>query len=155
MSINDIFKGFPNLHPLFVHFPIVLLLLAAAAQLAVLFFPGNIQLKWLSLILIIAGCVGAFIAIQTAVHVSGDADEKALLIFERHRLYGQLTFYISLAASIIRFITIKWFPKRWTEIFLTIIFAGIALLVMITAHHGAQMVYLYGVGPQGNGVLSK
>ena len=155
MSLADIFKGFPNLHPLFVHFPIVLLLIAAIAQIAVLFFPGNKQLNWLSFLLVAAGCVGAFIAIKTATHVSGEADERALIIFEQHQLYGQLTFYISLGAAMIRFISFQWFTKKWVEIFLTITYITIGALVTITAHHGAQMVYLYGVGPQGNGVLSK
>jgi uncharacterized membrane protein len=155
MSIHDIFKGFPNLHPLFVHFPIVLLLLAAMAQLAVLFLAENKQLKWLSFLLIVTGCVGAFIAIKTATHVSGDADERAIAIYEWHQLLGQITFYSSLVAAILRFITIKWFTNNWVEIFLAVLFIAVGILVAITAHHGAQMVYIYGVGPMGNGILVK
>ena len=86
MDMHSLFAGFPNLHPLFVHFPIVLLLLAAVAQSSVLFFPTNTQLKWLSFSLIVSATVGAFIACKTGVHISGDADEKAFPIFETHKL---------------------------------------------------------------------
>ena len=153
--IHDLFKDFPNLHPLFVHFPIALLLAAVATQLAVLFFPKNINLKWFTLFLLLAGCIGAFIAVQTAVHVSGDADDKAIEIFETHRLFGLLTFWFSLAATIIRFVTIKWFRKKWMEILLAIVILSTGIFVTIAGHHGAQLVYIYNVGPQGNAVMSK
>jgi uncharacterized membrane protein len=48
-----------------------------------------------------------------------------------------------------------WYPKRWMEYVLIDLFTITVITVSITAHHGAQMVYVYGVGPQGNGILSK
>ncbi len=153
--LHDIFKDFPNLHPLFVHFPIALLLFAVLTQLAVLFFPNNKNLKWFTFALLISGCIGALIAVQTAVHISGDADDKALDIFETHRLFGLLTFWFSLGATLIRLATILWFRKKWFEIILTIIILTTAIFVTITGHHGAQLVYIYNVGAQGNNVMSK
>lgn len=152
---NDLFKQFPNLHPLFVHFPIALLLAAVAAQLAVLFFPKNTNLKWFTFFLLFTGCIGALIAVQTAVHVSGEADDKAIEIFESHRLFGLLTFWFSLAATLLRFVTIKWFRKKILEIILAIIILSTGIFVTIAGHHGAQLVYIYNVGPQGNNVMSK
>ena len=153
--IPNFLKEFPNLHPLIVHFPIVLLLLAMIAQLAVLFFPKNNQLKWLAFLFLLTGCIGTFIAIQTAVHISGDADDKALEIFEAHQRFGNLTLWFSLAATIIRCVTLKWFKKKGVEIFLTILLITISVLVTITGHHGAQLVHIYDVGPKGNNVMSK
>jgi uncharacterized membrane protein len=153
--IPDFLKEFPNLHPLIVHFPISLLVLGVLAQLAVLFSPENIQLKWLTFILLLGGCIGSLIAIQTAVHISGDADEKAIPIFETHELFGKLTFWFSLLATIFRFITIKWFSKKWLEIIVTALIFTTAIFVTITGHHGAKLVYIYGVGPQNNGIMSK
>ena len=153
--MQEIFKDFPNLHPLFVHFPIVLLLLAATTQIAILFFPKNSQLKWLTFFLIATGSLGAYMAMQTGTHLSGDADEKAFDIFETHYLFARLTFWTSLAASIIRLIALKWYAKRWMEYILVALFITIAVFVTITAHHGAKMVYIYNVGPQGNGILSE
>ena len=152
---HNLLKDYPNLHPLFVHFPIVLLLLAALSQFTVLFFPKNLQLKWLTFFFLITGCIGTFIAIQTAVHISGDADDKALEIFETHQLFGNLTLWFSLGATVLRFITIKWFGKKWLEIILTATVITIAVFVTITGHHGAQLVHIYDVGPKGNSVMSK
>ena len=153
--IPNFLKEFPNLHPLIVHFPIVLLLLAMIAQLAVLFFPKNNQLKWLAFLFLLTGCIGTFIAIQTAVHISGDADDKALEIFETHQRFGNLTLWFSLAATIIRFATLKWFKKKAVEIILTILLITISVFVTITGHHGAQLVHIYDVGPKSNNVMSK
>lgn len=153
--INELFKGFPNLHPLVVHFPIVLLIAATLAQLSVLFFPKNTNLKWLTLILLMGGCIMALIAIQTAAHISGDADDKAIEIFETHRLFGLLSFWFSLTSAILRFVLIKWFRKKWLEIILTTIIIATGTFVTIAGHHGAQLVYIYNVGPQGNNVMSK
>lgn len=153
--IHDLFKQFPNWHPLFVHFPIALLLFAVLTQLSVLCFPKNENLKWFTFALLISGCIGALIAVQTAVHISGDADDKALEIFETHRLFGLLTFWFSLAATLIRFATLKWFRKKWLEIILAILILTTGIFITITGHHGAQLVYIYDVGPQGNNVMSK
>ena len=153
--IYDLFKQFPNLHPLFVHFPIALLAFAVLVQLTVLFFPKNTNLKWLTFFLLLGGCMGSFIAVQTAVHISGDAEDKAIEIFETHRLFGLYTLWFSLAATIIRLITIKWFRNKWMEIILTAIILTTGALVAITGHHGAQLVYIYNVGPEGNNVMSK
>ena len=153
--IPNFLKEFPNLHPLIVHFPIALLLLAMVAQLAVLFCPKYNQLKWLTLLLLLIGCIGTFIAIQTAVHISSDADDKAIDIFEAHQRFGNLTLWFSLAATIVRFATLKWFKNKLVEIILTILLITTSVFVTITGHHGAQLVHIYDVGPKGNNVMSK
>ena len=153
--LPNFLKEFPNLHPLIVHFPIVLLLLAVLTQLAVLFFPKHAQLKWLTFFFLLTGCIGTFIAIQTAVHISGDADDKAIEIFETHQLFGNLTLWFSLAATIIRIATLKWFKRKLFEIIITVLMLTILVFVTITGHHGAQLVHIYDVGPKGNSVMSK
>ncbi len=153
--MQDLFKDFPNLHPLLVHFPIVLLLLALLAQSMVLFFKDNKTFKWISFFFMATGCLSAYIAMQNGTHISGDADEKAFAIFETHYLLANITLWSSLVISIIRLAVIKWYPRRWMEFVLLGLFTVTAITVSITAHHGAQLVYIYGVGPQGNGILSK
>ena len=153
--MQDLFKEFPNLHPLLVHFPIVLLLLALLAQGMVLFFKDNKTFKWISFFFIATGCLSAYIAMQNGTHISGDADEKAFAIFDTHFLFARITLWSALIISVVRFIVIKWYPKRWMEFVLLGLFTITAITVSITAHHGAQLVYIYGVGPQGNGILSK
>lgn len=155
MPFQDIFKEFPNLHPLVVHFPIAFLAGAVLVQFAVVIFPKNRPLKWFTFYLLLAGCIGALIAIQTSVHVSGEADDKAIEIFEAHRNFGLLTFWFSLLAAILRLVSLKWFKKKWFEIVVTAVIIITIVFVTITGHHGAQMVYIYNVGPRGNGVMSK
>ena len=153
--MQDLFKDFPNLHPLLVHFPIVLLLLALLAQSMVLFFKDNKTFKWISFFFMATGCLSAYIAMQNGTHISGDADEKVFAIFDTHLLFARITLWSSLVISIIRLAVIKWYPRRWMEFVLLGLFTVTAITVSITAHHGAQLVYIYGVGPQGNGILSK
>ena len=155
IMLPNFLKEFPNLHPLIVHFPIVLLLLAMLSQLTSLFFPKNIHLKWQTFFFLLTGCIGTFIAIKTAVHISGDAEDKAIEIFEIHQLFGNLTLWFSLSATIIRFVTLKWFKKKVVEIILTILLITISVFVTITGHHGAQLVHIYDVGPKSNNVMSK
>lgn len=57
-SIKADLEDFPTLHPLVVHFPIVLLLLAALSQIAGLFVFNN-ELSWVTLFLIASGFIGA------------------------------------------------------------------------------------------------
>lgn len=153
--MQDLFKDFPNLHPLFVHFPIVLLLLAATAQIAVLFFKNNPQLKWLSFTMAVLATIGAYIAFMTGPHISGEADDLAIPVFETHRKLANITLYLSLSATIIRLVALKWYRRQWMEYLLVLLFTTSAVLVAATAHHGAQLVYVYGVGPKGNAVLSE
>ena len=80
--VPDFLKEFPNLHPLFV-----LLLMACAT-------------------------IEAFIVYQACVYVNVDADEKAIAIFETHKLLATTTFWTSLFATVIRFITLKGFLKK-------------------------------------------
>jgi uncharacterized membrane protein len=153
--MEDIFKGFPNLHPFFVHFPIVLLLLALLAQCMVLLLKDKKTFKWISFFLIATGCISAYVAMQNGTHLSGDADEKAFAIIDTHYLFARITLWSSLIISFIRLAVIMWYPKRWMEYVLIGLFNITVITVSITAHHGAQLVYIYGVGPQGNGILSK
>ena len=149
----DTFQDFPNLHPLFVHFPIVLLLLAALAQFLVLLKPQYKELKWLVLFFVASGFIGALIAILNASHLSGEADAKAFAVFEVHYLLGYSILWLSLFASAIRFTTIKWYNRKWAEYGIAALLGLICILVAITGHLGAQLVYIYNVGPQGNGLL--
>ncbi|HHG84722.1 MAG TPA: hypothetical protein ENJ82_08225, partial [Bacteroidetes bacterium] len=55
------FDDFPTLHPLVVHFPIVLLLLAALAQLGSLLIFKH-ELSWVTMLLLLFGFTGAWLA---------------------------------------------------------------------------------------------
>ncbi|MBS4066718.1 MAG: hypothetical protein KGZ74_19305 [Chitinophagaceae bacterium] len=144
------FKDFPSLHPLAVHFPIVLILLAAALQ-AVLVWKDLKQIKWVTLV-IMGGAFISSLAASTIFHAepSANAPKAALEIFEQHEKYAQLTLWMSgitfLLKSIGAFFKIN---RRSFEIIVLLAAIIAAIFLSITGHHGAKLTHVVGVGPMG------
>lgn len=61
------FKDFSSLHPLVVHFPIVLILLAAALQGVSLWKPQWVHIRWTALIVMGGAFIGS-LASSTVCH---------------------------------------------------------------------------------------
>ncbi len=142
-------QDFPTLHPLVVHFPIVLLLLAALSQIAGLFFFKN-ELNWVTLFLIAGGFAGAYIAgSYVHPHTAGLSDlaEKILLEHENYASYttwlGGIAFLLKAASH--------FFLKRklWGEIIVALVLAASAYTVSTAGHYGAQLIHIEGVGAKG------
>ncbi len=144
------FKDFSSLHPLVVHFPIVLILLSAALQ-AVLVWNDLKQIKWVTLV-IMAGALLSSLAASTIFHAepSIDAPKAALEIFEQHEKYAQLTLWMSgitfLLKSIGAFFKIK---RRSFEMIVFVSAIIAAVFLSIAGHHGARLTHVAGVGPMG------
>lgn len=142
---------FPSLHPLVVHFPVVLLGLAALLQLIQLFILKK-NMDWVILLVIGGGFIGAFIAAKVLHPDPQGLSEMAKKVFEHHDTYAMWTLWISAAAAA----TLKIFSlfikkyKRAFEIFLFIVMLGSGYTVSMAGHYGSQLVYIEGVGPQGD-----
>ncbi len=148
-SVFDSFSSFPNLHPMIVHFPVVLLLLAFVTQLIAL-FGWRMELGWITWFLLLGGFIGAILATQVFhVHV-GDVPEPVHEIFETHEYYGMTTLWLSGAAFIFKSIS-QFLLKRklWAEIIVFLVITASAVTVSLAGHLGSQMVYNENVGPQG------
>lgn len=144
------FKDFPSLHPLAVHFPIVLILLAAALQ-AVLVWKDLKQIKWVTLI-IMGGAFLSSLAASTIFHAepSADAPKAALEIFEQHEKYAQLTLWMSGITFLLKSIGVFFkINRRSFEIIVLIAAIIAAVFLSIAAHHGARLTHVAGVGPMG------
>jgi uncharacterized membrane protein len=144
------FKEFPSLHPLVVHFPIVLILLAAALQ-AVLVWKDLKQIKWVTLV-IMAGAFFSSLAASTIFHAepSADAPKAALEIFEQHEKYAQLTLWMSGIAFLLKSIGVFFkINRRSFEIIVLIAAIIAAVFLSIAGHHGAKLTHVAGVGPMG------
>ncbi|MDC6388894.1 hypothetical protein PP182_09400 [Maribacter sp. PR1] len=149
-SVKADFDAFPNLHPMVVHFPIVLLLLAVVLQLIQL-FTLNRTMDWVILLMVGSGFIGAYVA-GTFVHPHTEGlTEMAKSVLEQHDKYANWTLWSSALAAILKIVSLFWVKlKRGFEIAVFVVMAFSAYSVSEAGHFGSQLVYIEGVGPQGN-----
>lgn len=143
-SLSD----FPHLHPLVVHFPIVLLVIAIAVQLANVIFQ-KVTLDWVMSVILLLGFLGAYLS-STLLHPhTHGLDSNALKVLEQHDIWAYRTIYLAGAALILQILSHFLWKMRWVKIvvLVLVLFAGAS--VSITGHYGAQLVHIEGVGPQG------
>jgi uncharacterized membrane protein len=145
------FKDFPSLHPLVVHFPIVLILLAAAFQVVVVWKPHWRQIRWATLFIMAAAFFSA-LADSTIFHAmpSADAPKAAMEIFEEHEKYAQLTLWMSGITLLLKSIGIFFkINRRLYELIVLLSAVIAAIFLSIAGHHGAKLTHVAGVGPMG------
>jgi uncharacterized membrane protein len=148
-TVHASLDDFPNRHPLFVHFPIVLLLAAAGVQLANIFFLRK-SLDWVVTVGVLVSFAFAYYVTKIDhPHTEGLTDH-AKLVLEQHDFYADWTIWlagIALVAQLLNQFLLK--GKRWSVAVVALILAGAAYSVAMTGHYGAQLVFIEGVGPQG------
>ena len=142
---------FPSLHPLVVHFPIVLLILAAFSQLIGLFTLKR-ELGWVTLGLVALGLLGAYVSgSYVHPHTTDDISPRAARWLAEHEAYAAYTVWLALAGVVLKGASLFWLRGRWwAEVAVFLVLGAAATTVGLAAHHGAQLVHLEGIGPQGN-----
>lgn len=143
------FSDFPNLHPLVVHLPIVLLLLSAALQ-ALLVYKDWPPVKWITMGVMTGGFLGA-LAASTVFHAMPmGLSPRAAAVFEAHEKFASYTLWLSgitlLLAGVGTFFKIQ---RRAYGILVLVSAVATAGVLSVAGHRGAQLVYVEGVGPQG------
>ncbi|MCB2410961.1 DUF2231 domain-containing protein [Hymenobacter lucidus] len=144
------FSDFPNLHPLVVHLPIVLIILAAALQ-ALLVFKDWPQVRWIALAVMAGGFAGA-VAASTVFHAKPlGLSPRAAAVFAAHEQFASYTTWLSgitlLLASIGFYFKVQ---RRAYEVLVLVAAVAAAGALSVAGHRGAQLVYVEGVGPKGN-----
>lgn len=140
---------FPTIHPMIVHFPIVLLIVAAFVQIAS-FFVFRRELGWMVVVFVLIGAIGAYLASYVYhPHTMGlNANAERLLL--EHELYADYTVWLSIAGLIAKIVS-QFALKRawWSEAVVTLLLIGSAVAVALAGHHGAELVHKEGVGAKG------
>jgi len=141
----------PNWHPIFVHFTVALIVTSA-----ILYLVGNFTatLKWGQELLITARwCLwlGAFAAIATIIagliaYYTVAHDTASHLAMTEHRNWAIATVIVILCVALWSWRLI--YKHKSTPILFIIAMIAVAGLVMVTAWHGAEVVYRYGIGVQ-------
>ena len=148
-----------GLHPLIVHFPIALLLVAPVFLLL-----GAIggprwgrNLLWTALILMALGTAAVFVSVATGEAAGKLAERSAEInpILERHEHLAErtrLTFSVLTGVLAFLLIATQAFSRLRTRLFLTalplvlFVLSGFGvLLVSDTAHNGGRLVHEFGV----------
>ncbi|MBK9214685.1 MAG: hypothetical protein IPM59_03675 [Chloracidobacterium sp.] len=149
MTPMNMVEDFPNYHPLVVHFPIVLLIFAGLFQ-ALAFFVYKKELSFAALLLLFAGTVTVWLASNTFHAHPTNLPEHVNSIYETHELMAEYTWWLSLAALVAKGISHFFLNRKlWSEAVVLILLIGASITVSIVGHHGAQLVHMGGVGPQG------
>lgn len=141
---------FPTLHPLIVHFPIMLIILAAALQM-VSWMVYREQIGWLVLWLTLLGAVTAWLSSNMFHPHTTGLSENAQRILLEHEQYASLTFWFALFGLVAKALSSFVFKRVWwCETVATLFLIGSAVAVAIAGHHGAELVHKEGVGPRGD-----
>ncbi|MGC8802177.1 MAG: DUF2231 domain-containing protein [Bacteroidales bacterium] len=143
-------KTFPTLHPLVVHFPIVLLILACILQLLRLVLSRK---HWDELILYVlaGGIVTAYLAGEIFhPHTEGLSPQTAIIL-ERHELFASIAMFSALVALLSKITGMYFYQVRQMilEIITAVILFVAATSVSVSGHWGAYLTHIEGVGPQG------
>jgi len=136
------FEEFPTLHPLVVHFPVVLLLLAFVSQAASMFVFKD-SLSWVTLLLIFGGLLGAYIAGEYVHPHLGDISDSAAWTLEQHEKFADYTLYSALLAFITKIVSLFFLKKaKWIEALTLVLLALSAYSVSEAGHYGAQLTHI-------------
>ncbi|ASZ12745.1 hypothetical protein KTO58_10715 [Chitinophaga pendula] len=142
---------FPSIHPMIVHFPIVLLILAAILQLVGMFVYQSIYHYTITAVLAVATFT-AWLASNTFHAHTGPMPPEIEIVLQQHEVFAAWTVWLSTAALLLKIIACVIKRPAWrtfTQWGTLLVLLLVAACVSIAGHYGAALVHKYGVGPQG------
>jgi uncharacterized membrane protein len=133
-----------NVHPLFVHFPVALLLTALALEVA-WWIAKRDWLRNSATVTLTLGAVGAVAAVTTGLIASravGEAD-AAHAVVEAHESFAITVAALAVALAAVRLLKWDRGGLRWLFLVLLVALGG---LLAWAAYLGGRLVYEFGVG---------
>ena len=147
-SVTASISDFPSLHPLIVHFPIVLLIVGFILALVNIIFLKK-EFDWVISFFLLFGFIGALAAGKWLHPHTHEISEYAESVLAQHDKWADLTIYLSFTGLIVQVLNQFLKPKRWRSIIVAMILFTSAFAVSRAGHYGAQLVHLEGIGVQG------
>jgi uncharacterized membrane protein len=140
--------SFPNVHPLLVHFPIVLVLTAALFDLlAMLRHRESLRVGagvlWL---LALAGAAAAVASGTWAEHTVLIPDALAKDAFEDHETAAWITATLVALIALWRIVLRFEYPRGWLKAMYLTLVVGAVVLVAYTGYLGGELVYGHAIG---------
>lgn len=140
---------FPTLHPLIVHFAIVLIIVAAGLQLLNIYLMKK-EIAWIVAGILLVGVVAAWFAAKNFHPHTQGISEHAKLVLDQHEKFADWTIYMGFIGLILQVANLFLFKtKRWAAAVVAIVLAVSAYSVSRAGHYGSQLVHIEGIGPQG------
>lgn len=140
----------PNLHPLIVHFPIVLWLTAALVDLVDVVVERPVWLRPASTSLYVAGAVAAAVAYLSGVQAGSTVLVPGMAhpALGEHRSWALATTWYCATAALVRLVVWRagFLRIRSRRALLVVVGVIGVLLVQQTAERGARLVFEYGTG---------
>ena len=142
----------PNIHPLVVHFPIALLIVALLADLAALAWARQVWLGQMATALYVLGAIGALAAFfsgrEASNHLLLPAAAESVLTEHADWAGRTVWGYALFALGRLGTVWLEWDRTLAMRLFFIALGVGGASLLFKTGEHGAQLVYQHGVGVQ-------
>lgn len=133
-----------HFHPMFVHFPIALIVIGFFADLCALYFKKEVCLSKCGFYLLITGTLSALLAVFTGVFFTAEMSGAAGNVQETHEFFAIITLCILVVTSVLQIIlksTDKENAKlKWVAFAL---YGLAAIFVSITGFFGGNLVYNY------------
>ncbi len=140
----------PNLHPLVIHFPIVLMMTAAVVDLVDVVFARSSWLRAATTTLYVAGAVSAVVAFLTGVQAGSTVLIPGLAhpVLIAHRTWALATMACCVVVAVLRLAMLRGEGARSRPRRILLLAIGLIALALIqqTAERGARLVYEFGTG---------
>jgi uncharacterized membrane protein len=140
----------PNVHPLVIHFPIVLVLAAAVVDLVDVAFERSAWLKAATTTLYVTGALALIVAYLTGLQAASTVlvPGMAYPVITAHRQWALVTTAYCIVVATLRFLVLRGANGRSRRRRVALLGIGLVSVVLVqqTAERGARLVYEYGTG---------
>ena len=138
-------------HPLTLHFPITLLLVATVVMAVALFLQGDRKMFWLKVgsYSLYAGCLAAWLAIYTGDMADGIVSRKICdpTILKSHENAAfRLTYLFTAATALTLSLNIIHLYNKALRVLVVLLMLAGSYFLIEAGHKGAQVVYEQGGG---------